>query len=86
MVLFSVSKILMFTFCHFLISGVRCSSSLCLELDPPVILLAYVSTPGSPNLIIVQGSEPSLEADSPLLGKVLRAVGLSSASRLWMKA
>jgi hypothetical protein len=44
----SVSKILTFAFHHLVISGVRCPSCLWLELVPPVILLASVSTPGSP--------------------------------------
>jgi hypothetical protein len=38
----------MFSFCHLVISGVRCSSCLWVELFPPVILLASVSIPGSP--------------------------------------
>jgi hypothetical protein len=49
-VLVSVSKILMFAFRHLVISGVRFSSCLWLELVPPVILLASVSTPGSPTV------------------------------------
>jgi hypothetical protein len=49
-VLVSVSKILMFAIPHLVISTVRCSSSLCLELFHAVILLASVSTPGSPTL------------------------------------
>ena len=48
--LVSASKILKFAFCHLVIYGVRCSSCLWLELVPPVILLASVSTPGSPTL------------------------------------
>jgi hypothetical protein len=48
--LVSVSKILLFAFHHLVISGVRCSSCLWLELISPVILLASVSTPGSPTL------------------------------------
>ena len=44
-VLVSVSKILMFAFHHLVISGVRCSSCLWLELVPSVILLASLSTP-----------------------------------------
>ena len=39
-----------FAFHHVIISGVRCSSCLWLELVPSVILLASVSTPGSPTL------------------------------------
>ena len=50
MVLVSVSKILMFALCHLVISGVRTSSCLWLELVLPVILLASVSTPVSLNL------------------------------------
>jgi hypothetical protein len=34
---------LLFPFCHLVISGVRCSSCLCLELVPPVILLLALS-------------------------------------------
>jgi hypothetical protein len=49
-VLVSVSKSRMFAFWHLIISGVRCSNCLWLELVPPVILLASVSTPGSPTL------------------------------------
>ena len=44
---FSVSMI-MFAFCHLVISGVRCSSCFWLELVFPLILLSSVSTPGSP--------------------------------------
>ena len=54
MVLFSVSKILMCAFHHLVISGVRCSSSSWLELVPPVILLASVSTSGSLALFCVR--------------------------------
>ena len=43
-----VSKILMFAFCHSVTSGISCYSCLWLELVPPVILLASVSTPGNP--------------------------------------
>jgi hypothetical protein len=49
-VLVSVSKIITFAFHHLVISGVRYSSCLWLELVPPVILLASVSTPESPTL------------------------------------
>jgi hypothetical protein len=45
-----VGKILKFTFCHLVISGVICSSCLWLELLPPVCLLACVSTPKRPAL------------------------------------
>ena len=50
MILVSVSKIFTLVFRHLVISGVRCSSCLWLELDPPVILLDSVSTPGNPTL------------------------------------
>ena len=50
MVLVSVSKILIFAFCHLIVSGVRCSSCLWLGLVPPASLLASVSAPGSPTL------------------------------------
>jgi hypothetical protein len=40
----------MFAFCHLVISGVHCYSCFCLEISPPVILLASVSTPGSQNV------------------------------------
>jgi hypothetical protein len=49
-VLVSVYEILIFAFHHLVISGFRCSSCLLLDLVPPVILLASVSTPGSPIL------------------------------------
>jgi hypothetical protein len=50
MVLVSVIKSLSFAFCHLVISGVRRSSLLWLEHVLLVILLASVSTPGSPTL------------------------------------
>jgi hypothetical protein len=49
-VLVSVSKILIFAFCHLVISGVRCFRCLWVELVPPVILLDSVCTPRSPTL------------------------------------
>jgi hypothetical protein len=54
-VLISVSKILTFVFCHLVISGVRCSSSLWLKFVPPVILLASVWNPGIPTLLSPRG-------------------------------
>jgi hypothetical protein len=42
--------IFLFAFQNLVISGVRCSSYLWLELVPSVILLASVSTHGSPTL------------------------------------
>jgi hypothetical protein len=45
--------ILTFAFCHLVISAVRCSSCLWLELVPPVILFAFVSILGSPSLSCV---------------------------------
>jgi hypothetical protein len=52
-VLVSVSKILTFAFHHLIISGAIYSSCLWLEIVPPVILLASVSTPVSPILFWV---------------------------------
>ena len=43
---FCARKILMFAFCHLIISGVSCYSCLWLELVPLVILLASISRPG----------------------------------------
>jgi hypothetical protein len=155
MVLVSVSNILIFAFCHLVISGVRCSNCLWLELVLSVILLASVNTPGSPvlswvpvvralcrqalllqgrctevwssdpplgwrwrpkrtlsnklccfcgpcaplyglvserpgiqggTLTWVPGLEPTQEADSSLVGKVPRCLGLSPACWLRMKA
>ena len=45
-VLVSVSKILMFAFCHLVISGVSCFSCLWLDLVPQVFMLASISRPG----------------------------------------
>ena len=47
LILVSFSKILTFAFHHLVISGVSCHSCLWLELVPPVIMLASVSSPGS---------------------------------------
>ena len=54
-VLVSVSKILTFAFHHLVISGIIGYSCLWLELVPTVILLASVSSPGSPFLSWVSG-------------------------------
>jgi hypothetical protein len=71
--LISVSKILKFAFCHLFISGVSCYSCLWLELVPLMILLASISRPGRLALSSeFQWSEPSLQASSPLTGKVHR--------------
>ena len=71
MVLVSVSKILMFAFRHLVISGVSCYSCLWLELVPQVIMLASISRPGRLALSSeFQWSEQSLQASSPLSGKV----------------
>ena len=43
-VLVSVSKLFMFAFRHLVVSAVRCSTCVWLELVLPVILLASVST------------------------------------------
>ena len=72
MVLVSVSKILTFAFRHLVISGVSCYSCLWLELVPQVILLASISKPGRLALSEFQWSEHSLQASSPLTGKVHR--------------
>jgi hypothetical protein len=53
-VLVSVGKILSFAFHHLVISGVRYSRCLWLELVSPVILLASVNTPGRPSLYWVR--------------------------------
>ena len=45
-VLVSVSKILTFTVCHLLISGVSCYSCLLLELVRQMIMLAFINRPG----------------------------------------
>ena len=67
----SVSKILMFTFCHLVISGVSCYSCLCLEIVPLVILLHSISRPGRLALSSeFQWSLQSLQASSPLTRKV----------------
>ena len=52
-VLVTFSNILTFAFCHLVISGVRCSISLWLELIPTLILSVSVSTPWSPPLTLV---------------------------------
>jgi hypothetical protein len=68
--LVSVSKILTFAFRHLVISGIRCSSCLWVELIPPVIFFYPLSA-----LLVIQlspesqWSEHSLQACSPLLGK-----------------
>jgi hypothetical protein len=72
-VLVSVSKILTFTFRHLVISGVSCYSCLCLEIVPLVILLPSISRSGRLALSSeFQWSEHSLQASSPLTGKVHR--------------
>jgi hypothetical protein len=76
-----VSKVLIFAFHHLLISGVSCYSCLWLELIPPVILLASLSTPESQLTPDSAG-----QASSPLAGKVHRDLELRSASLLKLKA
>jgi hypothetical protein len=72
-VLVSVNKILTFTFCHLVISGVSCYSCLCLEIVPLVILLPSINRAGRLALSSeFQCSEQSLQASSPLAGKVHR--------------
>jgi hypothetical protein len=71
--LVSISKILTFTFCHLVISEVNCYSCLWLVIVPLVILLASMSRPGRLSLSSeFQWSEHSLQASSPLTGKVHR--------------
>ena len=70
-VLVSVSKIFRFTFRHLVISGVSCYSCLCIEIVPLLLLLPSISRPGRLALSSVfQWSEQSLQASSPLSGKV----------------
>jgi hypothetical protein len=83
--LVSVSKFLIFAFHHLVIFGVRCSRYLWLELVPPMILLASVSTPGVQLFPESQWAEYSLWACSPLVGEVW-VLALRSASWLKMKA
>jgi hypothetical protein len=84
-VLVSVSKILMFAFCHLVISGVSCYSCLWLELVPLVILLACTSRFGRLSLSEFQWSEHSHQASFPLTGKVHRYLAFRPASwqKLW---
>ena len=77
----SVSKILTFTFRHLVISGVSCYSCLCLEIVPLVILLPSISRPERLALSSeFQWSEHSLQASSPLTGKVHRYLALGPPS------
>jgi hypothetical protein len=86
-VLVSVSKILTFAFCHLVISGVSCYSCLWLELVPLVILLFSTSRPGRLALSSeFQWSEHSLQASSPLTGKVHRYMVFRPPSWQKMKA
>jgi hypothetical protein len=85
--LVSVSKILTFAFRHLVISGVSCYSCLWLELVPLVILLASISRHGRLALSSeFQWSEYSLQASSPLTGKVHRYLAFGPASWQKMKA
>ena len=87
MVLFSVSKILTFTFRLLVISGVSCYSCLWLELVPLVILLASISRPGRLDLSSeFQWSEQSLQASSPLFREGAQLSGVWTSSWLKMKA
>jgi hypothetical protein len=71
--LFFVSKIITFTFRHLLIPGVSCYSCLCLEIVTLEILLPSISRPGRLDLSSeFQWSDHSLQASSPLTGKVYR--------------
>jgi hypothetical protein len=74
----------MFTFHHLVISGVSSFSCLWLELVPQVILLASISRPWRLDLSSeFQWSEHSLQASSPLTGKVHRYLALGPPS--WPK-
>ena len=82
--LISVSTILTFAFGHLVISGASCYSFLWLELVPQVIVLASISRPGRLHLSSeFQLSEHSLQASSPLTGKVHRYMALRPPS--WPK-
>ena len=73
----------MFTFRHLAISGVSCYSCLCLGIVPLVILLPSSSRRGRLALSSeFQWSEQSLQASSPLSGKVsvVRAVSAGKLS------
>jgi hypothetical protein len=70
----------MFAFCHLVISGVSCYSCLWLELVPPVILLASVSSSGNPALSRVS------EVRVLSAGKVHWGLVFRPASWLKMKA
>ena len=80
----SISKILTFAFHHLVISGVSCYSCLWLEIVPLVILLASISRPGRLDLSSeFQWSDHSLQASSPLTGKVHRYLAFGPPS--WPK-
>ena len=68
--LVSVIKILTFAFRHLEISGVKVQAVSWLEFDPPVILLAFVSTPGVQLSPEFQWSEYPLQASAPIAGQV----------------
>jgi hypothetical protein len=86
-VLVSVSKILTFAFSHLVISGVSCYSCLCLEIVPLVILLPSNSRPGILALSSeFHWSEHSLQASSPLTGKVHRYLAFGPPSWPEIKA
>jgi hypothetical protein len=77
----------MFTFRHLVISRVSWFSCLCLELVPQVILLASISRPGTLALSSeFQWSDHSLQASSPLKGKVHRYLEFGPLSWLKIKA
>ena len=85
-VLVSVSNILKFAFHHLVMSGVRCSSYLWLELVPPMILIASVSIPGSSTLSWVLVIRVLFAGKLFCCRKVHRGLELRSASWLMMKA
>jgi hypothetical protein len=80
-------KILKSAFHHLVISGVSCYSYLWLEIVPVVILLASISRHGILALSSeFKWSEHSLQASSPLTGKVHRYIVFIPASWPKMKA
>ena len=77
----------MFAFRHLVISGASSCSCLWLELLPQMILLASISRPGRLALSSeFQVSEHSLQASSPLTGKMHRYLALGPPSWPKMKA
>ena len=81
---FLLVRILTFTFHHLVISGVSYYSCLCLEIVPLLILLPSISRLGRLALSSeFQWSEHSLQASSPLTGKV--HIYLAFGTPFWLK-